>query len=214
MPVWVYIVGAIILFIALLLSLKVNIIVSYREELAVHLRILFVRIRLFPKKVKLKEKKKKKKEKKTPKPSEEIIPAGEEKELSPVKVVWEIRETVLSLADKCLGGLHFKFARLNIEVGCSDAAKTALVYGTVVQSVAYLLEILGNISNVEISRFSKINVNSNFISQKSRAEGKITLYIRVLSAFKILIHMLKAYFTYKSAKDKLSEDKNGKNDSK
>ena len=31
MPVWVYIVGAVILFLALLLSLKVNIIVSYKE---------------------------------------------------------------------------------------------------------------------------------------------------------------------------------------
>ncbi len=214
MPVWVYIVGAIILFLALLLSLKVNIIVSYKEELKVYLRVLFVRIRLYPKKVKLKEKKKRKKKKKTPSPTEEIIPAGEGKELSPVKVVWEIREAVLSLAGKCMGGLHFKFARLNIEVGCSDAAKTALVYGTVVQGVAYLVEFLDSISNVEISRFSKVNVSSNFISQKSRAEGKITLYLRVFSAFKILIHTLKTYFTYKSAKDKLSEDKDGKNNSK
>ena len=210
MPVWVYIVGAVLLFLALLLSLKVNIIVSYKDELKVYLRILFVRIRLHPKKIKLKEKKKRKK-KKAVKKAEEIIPARDEKPLSPVKVVWEIREAILSLADKCMGGLHFKFARLNIEVGCSDASKTALVYGTVVQGVAYLMEFLDTISNVEISRFSQINVCSNFISQKSRAEGKITLYIRVFSAFKILIHALKTYFTYKSAKDRLSEDKNGKN---
>ena len=210
MPVWVYIVGAFILFLALLLSLKVNIIVSYKEELKVYLRVLFIKIRLYPKKVKLKEKKKRKKKKKSV-AIEETIPEIEEKTISPVKVVWEIREAVLSLAGKCMGGLHFKFARLNIEVGCSDAAKTALVYGTVVQGVAYLMEFLDSISNMEISRFSKINVNSNFISQKSRAEGKITLYLRVFSAFKILIHLLKTYFTYKSAKDKLSEDKNGKN---
>ena len=210
MPVWVYIVGAVLLFLALLLSLKVNIIVSYKDELKVYLRILFARIRLHPKKIKLKEKKKRKK-KKAVKKAEEIIPASEEKPLSPVKVVWEIREAILSLADKCMGGLHFKFARLNIEVGCSDASKTALVYGTVVQGVAYLMEFLDTISNVEISRFSQINVCSNFISQKSRAEGKITLYIRVFSALKILIHALKTYFTYKSAKDRLSEDKNGKN---
>ena len=65
MPVWVYIVGAVILFLALLLSLKVNIIVSYKEELKVYLRVLFIKIRLYPKKVKLKEKKKVKKKKKT-----------------------------------------------------------------------------------------------------------------------------------------------------
>ena len=60
MPGWIYIVGAILLFLALLLSMKVNIVVSYKKELTVFLRILFIRIRLFPKKVKLKEKKKKK----------------------------------------------------------------------------------------------------------------------------------------------------------
>ena len=126
MPVWVYIVGAILLFLALLLSLKVNIIVSYKEELTVYLRILFVRIRLFPKKVKLREKKKR--QKKKGESTAEVIPEEGKKELSPVKVVWEIREAVLSLADKCLGELHFKFAKLNIEVGCSDAAKTALAH--------------------------------------------------------------------------------------
>ena len=175
-----------------------------------YLRVLFIKIRLYPKKVKLKEKKKVKKKKKAA-PAVEPVPEDAEKTSSPVKIVWKIREAVLSLISKCMGELHFRFARLNIEVGCSDAAKTALAYGAVVQSVAYLMEILESISNVEISRFSQINVNSNFISQKSRAEGKITLYLRVFSAFKILIHLLKTYFTYKSAKDKLSEDKNGKN---
>jgi len=211
---WVYIVGAIILFLVLLLSLKVNIIVSYKGELTVYFRVLFIKIRLFPKKLKLKERKKKVKKKKKEAPDTEAVQENTEKDISPVKVVWEIREAVLSLADKCLGGLHFKFAKLNIEVGCSDASKTAIVYGTVVQGVAYLIEILDNISNVEISRFSNINVTSNFISQKSRAESKITLYIRVFSALKILIHLLKTYFIYKFTKDRLSEDKNGKNNSK
>ena len=213
MPGWVYIVGGILLFLALLLSLKVNITVSYKQELRVYLRVLFVRIRLFPKKVKYKEEKKHKKKKKEPAPSKPTTEEEAEKPISPVKVVWEIREAILKLSGKAMNKLHFKFARLNIEVGCSDAAKTAIVYGTVVQSVAYLIEILSNISNVEISRFSDINVTSNFISQKSRAEGKITLYIRVFSAFTVLLHLLKTYFIYGSARDKLTEDKNGKDKS-
>ncbi|MBQ9744335.1 MAG: hypothetical protein IJW19_04330 [Clostridia bacterium] len=212
MPVWVYIVGGILLFLALLLSLKVNIIVSYRQELRVYLRILFVRIRLFPQKLKYKEKKKVKK-KKTDTKNKDVIENEGQKDNSPVKVIWEIREAILKLSKKAMGALHFKFAKLNIEVGCSDATKTALVYGATVQGVAYLVEILDNISNVEISRFSKINICSNFISQKSRAEAKITLYIRVFSAFKVLVHLLKTYFIYNNKKEKLSEDKNGKNES-
>ena len=57
MPVWIYIVGAILLFIALLLSIKVNIIISYNEEVNVFLRILFVRIKLYPQKIKIKKQK-------------------------------------------------------------------------------------------------------------------------------------------------------------
>ena len=109
---------------------------------------------------------------------------------------------------------YFKFARLYIEVGCEDAATTALVYGAVTQGIAYLIEILDNISHVEISRFSDINVSSNFISRKSKAEGKITLYIRVFSAFRVIIHLIKTYFIYKTNKDTLTEVKNGKNISK
>lgn len=209
MDTWMYVVGAIILFIALILALKVNIIVSYKEDLCVYLRILFIKIKLMPKKEKIKIKKDKKSKKKS-----ESKPAAEgekKKGISPVKVVWEIREAILSLIKKSMNRLHFKFARLNIEIGCEDAAKTALVYGAVTQGVAYLLEILDNISNVEISRFSDINVSSNFISRKSKAECKITLYIRVFSALAVLIHLIKTYFTYTTHKEKLMEVKNGKN---
>ena len=208
MDTWMYVVGAIILFIALILALKVNIVVSYKDELCVYLRILFVKINLIPKKEKIKIKKEKKAKQKTePAPSE----TEKKKGLSPVKVVWEIREAVLSLLKKSMNRLHFKFARLNIEVGCEDAAKTALAYGAVVQGVAYILEILESVSNVEISRFSHVNVSSNFISRQSKAECKITLYIRVFSALGVLIHLIKTYFTYNSHKDKLTEVKNGKN---
>lgn len=213
MPGWIYVVGAILLFLALLLSMKVNIVVSYKNELRVFLRILFVRIRLYPKKVKLKEKKKKKKIKSEKQPTKEVT-VKEEKTVSPVKAILEIKDLILSLASKALGGLHFKFARLNIVVACEDATKTALLYGATVQSVAYLLEALDTVSNVEISRFSDININSNFISQKSSIEGKITLYIRVFSGVKLLISLLKTYFIYKSKKQSLSEDENGKDNSK
>ena len=212
MPVWIYIVGAILLFIALLLSIKVNIIISYNEEVNVFLRILFVRIKLYPQKIKIK-KQKKSSANDDVKRTETEIQQKSDKGSSIVKVIWEIREIILSLISKCFGGLHFKFARLNIVVACEDAAKTALAYGVTVQTVAYLIETLDSISNVEISRRSDINISSNFISQKSSIDGKITLYIRVFSALKILIALLKTYFIFKSKKE-ITEDKNGKNNTK
>lgn len=216
MPGWIYVIGAIALLIAIILSIKVNVIVSYNNTLAVSIRILFIKIRLYPKKDKIaKEPRKKKKKKKKEPIREDKKPEGSDEEKSPsvVKVVWEIRQTILALIEKCMGALHFRFARLHIEVGCEDAAKTALVYGTVTQSVAYLVETLDNISNVEIASSSSIMVQSNFISRKSKAEAKIILYIRIISAIKLLFSALKAYLIFKFKKEQLTEEQNGKNKS-
>ena len=213
MPGWIYIVGAILLFLALLLSMKVNIVVSYKKELCVFLRILFIKIRLFPKKVKLKEKKKKKKETKEEKSEVAEKPAEETKKTSPVSAILKTKDLILDLAAKTLGKLYVKFSSLNIVVACEDASKTALAYGATVQSVAYLMEALDNVSNVKISRFSDINVSSNFISQKSSIDGKVIIYIRVISAITLLFSLLKTYLVFKSNKQ-LSEDENGKDNSK
>ena len=213
MPGWIYIVGAILLFLGLLLSMKVNIVVSYKKELCVFLRILFIKIRLFPKKVKLKEKKNKKKSVKEEKTDTEKKPTEETKKTSPVSAIIKTKDLILSLAKKTLGKLYVKFSRLNIVVACEDASKTALAYGATVQSLAYLMEALDNVSNVKVSRFSNINVDSNFISQKSSIEGKVIIYIRVISGIILLFSLLKTYLVFKSNKQ-ISEDENGKDNSK
>ena len=213
MPGWIYIVGAILLFLGLLLSMKVNIVVSYKKELCVFLRVLFIKIRLFPKKVKLKEKKNKKKTVTEEKTDTEKKPTEETKKTSPVNAIIKTKDLILSLAKKTLGKLYVKFSRLNIVVACEDASKTALAYGATVQSVAYLMEALDNVSNVKVSRFSNINIDSNFISQKSSIEGKVIIYIRVISGIILLFSLLKTYLVFKSNKQ-ISEDENGKDNSK
>ena len=100
MPGWIYIVGAILLFLALLLSMKVNIVVSYKKELRVFLRILFIKIRLFPKKVKLKEKKKKKKETKVEKSEVAEKPAEETKKTSPVSAILKTKDLIICFCIK------------------------------------------------------------------------------------------------------------------
>ena len=213
MPGWIYIVGAILLFLGLLLSMKVNIVVSYKKELCVFLRVLFIKIRLFPKKVKLKEKKNKKKTVTEEKTDTEKKPTEETKKTSPVNAIIKTKDLILSLAKKTLGKIYVKFSRLNIVVACEDASKTALAYGATVQSVAYLMEALDNVSNVKVSRFSNINIDSNFISQKSSIEGKVIIYIRVISGIILLFSLLKTYLVFKSNKQ-ISEDENGKDNSK
>ena len=86
-------------------------------------------------------------------------------------------------------------------VSCSDAAKTALAYAGVNQGISYIVEILRNISNVELANHSDIDVQSDFISQKSEFVGKIQLYIRVLPLLSVGIHAIIEYFKFKSTKE-------------
>ena len=108
-----------------------------------------------------------------------------------VSKLWAMREILLHTISKFLGKLHFKLIRLNIVVASDNAASTALLYGATTQGVAYLIEILDTISNVDITKRSEISVRSDFISQKSSFEGKIVLYISVFHIIYVGIHFLK-----------------------
>lgn len=217
MPVPLIVIGCIILLIAAFLAMKLNVVVSFKDSLCVYARVLFIKISIYPSKENKKIKKKKKKtpentvEKKEEKKEEE----KDEKKVSPVKILWQMRESVLNLIEKFLGYLHFKFIRLKITVGCEDAAKTAIAYGLTTQGVSYILEILENISNVDISKHSEIYVRSDFISQKSSFDGKIVLYIRVVAALKVAFMAIKEFFKARALSTKSNGGKvNGTNEAK
>lgn len=217
MPVPLIVIGCIILLIAAFLAMRLNVVVSYKDSLCVYAKVLFIKIPIYPQKEK--KKKKKKKEKKPPEKAVEKEEDKKEekgdKKVSPVKILWQMRESILRLIEKFFGYLHFKFIRLKITVGCEDAAKTAIAYGLTTQSVAYLIEILNNISNVDISKHSEIYVKSDFISQKSSFDGKIVLYIRVLPLFKIAFRAIKEFFKALALSSKMNGGKvNGTNEAK
>ncbi|MGM9645176.1 MAG: DUF2953 domain-containing protein [Eubacteriales bacterium] len=217
MPVPLIVIGCIILLIAAFLAMRLNVVVSYKDSLCVYAKVLFIKIPIYPQKEK--EKKKKKKEKKPPEKAVEKEEDKKEekgdKKVSPVKILWQMRESILRLIEKFFGYLHFKFIRLKITVGCEDAAKTAIAYGLTTQSVAYLIEILNNISNVDISKHSEIYVKSDFISQKSSFDGKVVLYIRVLPLFKVAFRAIKEFFKARALSSKMNGGKvNGTNEAK
>lgn len=188
-----YIILGIALLIGIILLLRVKVIISYEERLQVYLRFAFFKVRLFPAKPKKpkKAKKKGKKTKKAPAPNTENKPEEQKKDEGAVSKLWAMREILLHTIAKFLNKLHFKFVKLNIVVAGDNAASTALLYGATTQGVAYLIEILDNISNVDISKRSKISVRSDFISQKSFFEGKIVLYISVVHILYVGLHFLK-----------------------
>ena len=197
-----YILCGVILFFALLLSLKANVRLEFKDSLTLSISVLFIKINISPAKkkpinykeytyekhqkrlrkkyqayLKKLEKKRIKSEKKAQKKAERKAETAEQKKArknAPKRSVadWiDIAVGVLAMFfNKFFRHLHIKVARLKVNVATGDAASTAIAYGAIVQSVAYLIEMLDRITNVDGLKKAEIEVipSKIFPSQQVR----------------------------------------------
>ena len=193
---------SIALLIALLLSTKVLLHIRYEESLTVYLRVLFVKIRLYPSK---KEKKKhphsmskrkaqkikdslQKKPKKKPKKRKS---KKKEKEKEPkeapdlISIVSIITNFVKSFIRIFAGSVRIRSSRLHIVVATEDAADTAIAYGALTQAINLLFPMLDGIKTFKhLPRGKELSVRADFLSDTSKIDADVELYIRVGSALK------------------------------
>lgn len=85
---------------------------------------------------------------------------------------------------------HFriKITRIRINVATGDAAKTAVLYGVISQSVAYILEILDRTHKIKYAdpEDYDVGVDADFLSEKTTADIKIAFSLRVHNVFDIV----------------------------
>ena len=193
---------SIALLIALLLSTKVLLHIRYEESLTVYLRVLFVKIRLYPSK---KEKKKhphsmskrkaqKIKDSLQKKPKEEPKKRKskkKEKEKEPkeapdlISIISIITSFVKSFLRLFAGSVRIRSSRLHIVVAAEDAADTAIAYGTLTQAINLLFPMLDGIKTFKhLPRGKELSVRADFLSDTSKIDADVELYIRVGSALK------------------------------
>ena len=192
------IIGSILLFFALLIFVPLTATLVYDDEFKAFARVLFVRIKLFPRKKKkkrgphsmsrrkaakilasLEKKKQKKKAKKLKKQAKkEEKKAQEEKEGK--KSFSEILDTVTSitsLATDALGRFgkrfHVRIAVMRITVATPDAAQTAIAYGAIQAALSQLYATLGQTKNFKLPRESKFRLDTDFSKTEPSAEIKI-----------------------------------------
>ena len=195
MPIFVYILLGIALLITLILFSKVRLFICYEDSLRIYAKFWFFKISIFPKKKK--KKKKSPVQQRTP-TTTTTTPQPQPKKESILKKLWKLRVVLVDLISQFLEKLHFRFIKLRILVACDNAAKTALVFSGASQGVAYIIGILSNISNVDVTKNSDVSVDADFISLESQFESKIELYIRVCSLISVGFHALKEYVKHKS----------------
>ena len=194
---------SIALLIALLLSTKVLLHIRYEESLTVYLRVLFVKIRLYPSE---KEKKKyphsmskrkaqkikdslKKKQKEEPKKKKKRKSKEKEKEPKEapdlISILSIITNFVKSFLRLFAGSVRIRSSRLHIVVAAEDAADTAIAYGALTQAVNLLFPMLDGIKAFKhLPRGKELSVRADFLSDTPKIDADVELYIRVGSALK------------------------------
>lgn len=194
---------SILLLIVLLLSTKVMLQIRYADSLTVYLRVLFVKIRLYPSKKKEKKyphsmsKRKaqkikdslKKKPKKEPKKKKKSKKDEKEPKEAPdlISIVSIITSFVKSFLRLFAGSVRIRSSRLHIVVATEDAADTAIAYGALTQSVNLLFPLLDGIKTFKrLPRGKELSVQADFLSDTSKIDVDVELYIRVGSMLKAL----------------------------
>ena len=211
----------IILALLLILLLRVKIsVVSKGENVKLYLRILGIPIMLFPKKrkkekVRLKDytpkalrRAQKKKDKKVLKEAHKEKHKASEEEKAPMcDTISTVTGLVKKVISKLFRHLRIDVTKIAISVGTPDAAKTGILYGTVCQGVAYLTEILNQITNVKKTRKTEVSVSADFVSGKTRADIDLSFSLTVWQALDILLGAVIEYIKNKANSNKKNKER-------
>ena len=187
----------IVAIIALLLSVKITLKIRYTDKLRVFLKVFFVKIQLYPKKDKrkryphsmskkkaqkiknsLKKKPKKLKKKKKIDEEEEAEEREEKTDLiSIVSIVFSFVRNFVALFAKAI---RVKASRLKITVATDEAAKTALTYTAITQSINVLFPMLDELKTVKkLPHKKELSVNIDYLSDTPTLDIDVELYIRI-----------------------------------
>ena len=205
--------------IALLLFARVHVTVTWRERVRVTARYLFVFLPLYPKKVRWRrytakraEKERKKAEKhkaehkkQTGKPAD-----GEGKEPKKPFTFREnlqlVRALVAVLVRRCGKHLRLNATRVHLYVATGDAAATAVAYGAVSASLAYLIAALERVMKVRARR-GDVTVIADYLSEKPRADVKLRFSMSLGSALALLVALALSYLKKRRAQKKARREK-------
>lgn len=230
------VIGAILLFLVFLLSLKATVTVAYADEVRLFVRVLFVKIKILPSKEKkyphsmsarkarrLKKKRlkklRKKLEKKRGKQAEkeqkkrDVALGKAEKEKKSPSEILAIISLVCSLVGKIVKTffkhLRIKLVRINLKIATDDAATTAVTYGAVSQTMNLLFALLDGVKTVKLPKNEEINVYPDFCSEDTEIDLKIEFSIRVwhiLHVAAVALARVVKYFFEKAKREDADAD--------
>ncbi|MBQ8341524.1 MAG: DUF2953 domain-containing protein [Clostridia bacterium] len=215
MPIPLIVLGAVILLVILLCLLRIRVILTLDSEVKAVARVLCFRFSLYPrrKKIKWKQYSRKKAEKIARKQAKQEAKRAKkakshrkdgaptehnenQKATLPEKLRM-VRALCAALFRKTHKHLRLHTARLHISVATGDAAKTAVLYGVVCQTLAYLLAMLDRITRLKAAE-PDVAVTADFLGERSSADVRLVFSLRIGGAILILFSVILAYLKAKA----------------
>ena len=186
MTVFLIILGIIILLIAAILITDVSLVAGYGDKFYFRLKIFFFTINLS----KLADKFEGQEEEPSVKLPEELK-SGKKKKLTPSDII-ELVSFAAELIRAVLGEF-FRYARLKIcnirvAVGSEDAAKTAMLYGTLSSALYTAIEFFDSLMTVK-KNCKNIGIQPDFTLDSCRIRFKIVLKIKIIHLLLAVIHI-------------------------
>lgn len=195
------ILGIILLLLIASLFIRIRFDISANDEISVKLNILGIKFSLYPQNKKEPNPKKFKKgypkEKKRKEKAQEPVITAKAESIEKIPIGDKV-STIISLIKKFCTRF-FKHLRLDISkiiiiVGAEDAAKCAVSYGIISQSVAYLLEFLDHNLNISKKRGGEIDVLCDFTAESISYDVFISASITTWQILDIAITLAYNYF--------------------
>lgn len=196
MPIPLIVIGGVMLFLLLLLCLNIRVYISLREDVAVSLRVLCFSFRLFPRKKRIKPRKAAPKSRARPAKAA-AHDAKPKKKSTLAEKLSLVRALCAALFRKTGKHLKLRAARLHIRVATGDAATTAVLYGAVSGSLAYLLALLDRVTRLHAAP-PQVSVTADYLSERSTADVRLVFSIRVAGAIALALSLAFAYLRHKA----------------
>lgn len=220
--VFLYILLGILLFFSLIMFIPVKLGIQYKEKAELYLKILFVKIKLSPRKKKVnlkkyshhameKARKKKikqqiKKEKKLAKKNAARSKANtKEKKVSKLRDIFthptdipafltDVYDIISTVTGKFSKRLKIKIVNFNVNLGSDNAAKTAILYGAVCAGINTLITVLVHHTRYNENDNDNISVIPDFTSEKTVCDIHLQISLRPGQVFTFLFSALPEIF--------------------
>lgn len=198
MPTALIVILSALAFLLLLLLFRVRLVFTCREEVRVTAWVLCFPIVLYPRRKKPKppkEKEEKKENKRRKSKKKRKEDSRKPKKSLPEKIRL-VRALLAALLRRTRRYLHLRAVRAHISVATGDAASTAVLYGAVSAALSGLLALLDRAFNLKAPP-GDVAVFPDFTGEKTKADLKIVLSLRVFGALAILFSVAIAYVKVK-----------------